>query len=104
MATETQTRLIDDLDGSEASHTIHFSLDHKSYVVDMNEDNARRVREQFQTLIEAGRPVKNGKTKASKSTRNTESPKIRKWAREQGYDVPQRGRIPEELVQAYHAS
>ncbi|WP_422665454.1 histone-like nucleoid-structuring protein Lsr2, partial [Aquipuribacter hungaricus] len=47
--------LVDDIDGSSASETVTFSLDGVSYEIDLNEDNAARLRSSVSEFVEKGR-------------------------------------------------
>jgi Lsr2 len=55
MAKTVIVRLTDDIDGGDAEETVHFSLDGKSYEIDVNSANAARVRAAFTPFIEKGR-------------------------------------------------
>lgn len=57
MAKTVVVKLTDDIDGSDADESIQFSLDGKSYEIDLNAPNAARLREAFQPFIEKGRAV-----------------------------------------------
>jgi Lsr2 len=55
MAKTVIVKLTDDIDGGDADETVHFSLDGKSYEIDVNSDNASRVRAAFAPFIAKGR-------------------------------------------------
>jgi len=55
MAKTVIVKLTDDIDGGDAAETVHFSLDGKSYEIDVNSDNASRVRAAFAPFIAKGR-------------------------------------------------
>jgi hypothetical protein len=63
MAKTVIVRLTDDIDGGDADETVHFSLDGKSYEIDVNSANAARVRAAFTPFIEKGR-VSGGSARA----------------------------------------
>jgi hypothetical protein len=44
MAKKTIERLIDDLDGGDATETIHFAYDGTTYTIDLNTKNATKLR------------------------------------------------------------
>ncbi|HEX3795230.1 MAG TPA: Lsr2 family protein [Acidimicrobiales bacterium] len=48
-------KLTDDIDGGDADETIHFSLDGKAYEIDVNADNAAKLRDAFAPFISQGR-------------------------------------------------
>jgi hypothetical protein len=60
MAKTVIVKLTDDIDGGDADETVHFSLDGKSYEIDVNSSNAARVRAAFKPFIEKGRTSASG--------------------------------------------
>jgi hypothetical protein len=95
----------DDLDGGKADGTVHFALDGTAYEIDLSEANAARLRETLKPYVEAGRPVaKAAKAPRRAVSRGVSPAEIRTWARANGYKVNERGRIPADVVAAYHAS
>ena len=108
MARKTFVELIDDLDGSKAEETVSFSLDGVAYEIDLSVENAERLRSEIgnwtaQDRRVAGRRIR-GTGAATSTGGSNDSSKIRQWARENGREVSDRGRIPEELRQAYYAA
>jgi Lsr2 len=55
MAKTVIVKLTDDIDGGDADETVYFSLDGKSYEIDVNSENAARVRAAFEPFIAKGR-------------------------------------------------
>ena len=55
MAQITQVRLVDDLDGGEAAESVSFSLDGKSYEIDLNEKHAAALRDAFAPFVGSAR-------------------------------------------------
>lgn len=115
MAVRYETIYVDDLDGVEIedgrAETIEFAFDGKTYTIDLGEQNAAAFREAIQPYLSAARPADNGKKRAAKTSRRSsssaakgETGKIRAWARENGYTVSDRGRIPAEIMEAYNAA
>lgn len=105
MAQTVQIIMTDDIDGSEATETITFAIDGHSYKIDLNENNATALREALEPYRTAGRKASRttGRRKArTTQQRNTETPKIRAWAQENGYEVGPRGRIHQHIIEAYH--
>ena len=51
MAQRVETILIDDIDGSSAAETVNFALDGVNYVIDLNSENASRLRADLQEWI-----------------------------------------------------
>ena len=111
MAQKVQIILEDDLDGGEADETVSFALDGTSYEIDLNDANATKMREALAPYVAHARKVtgsRGGRRSGGRSTAGSGSgptPKeIREWARENGHDVPDRGRIPTEVREAYDAA
>ncbi|MHC0431503.1 histone-like nucleoid-structuring protein Lsr2 [Streptomyces sp. O3] len=111
MAQRVVVTLSDDIDGGEASETIVFGLDGKSYEIDLNPANAKKLRKALAPYLHAGRkqtrkPGKAGKAaKAFTHTAVTADPAaVRAWARSHKMDVPARGRIPKKVYEAFEAA
>jgi hypothetical protein len=60
MAKTVIVKLTDDIDGGDADETVHFSLDGKSYEIDLNSANAAKLRSALQPYVESGRPTAGG--------------------------------------------
>jgi hypothetical protein len=110
MARKVLVRLVDDLDGlpSEGVATVTFSLDGVTYQIDLNEANASKLRDGLADFVAAGRRIggriKRGSSAGGRSTGSGDGPAIREWAREQGHELAERGRIPSHIVDAFHAA
>jgi Lsr2 len=108
MAKTTQVHLIDDLDGSQASDTVSFSLDGRGYTLDLSEKNAAKLRDALAPVVASARR-NGGRRDSSGSPKMTQRPTtdrerttaIREWAHEHGHKVADRGRIPSSVVEAY---
>jgi hypothetical protein len=109
MARKVLVRLVDDLDGlpSEDVATVTFSLDRVDYQIDLNESNASKLREGLADFVAAARRtggrIKRGAGASARAASN-DGPAIREWAREQGHQLAERGRIPSHIVDAFHAA
>jgi hypothetical protein len=110
VAQQVITKYTDDLDGSEASGTIEFSLDAREYEIDLSDQNAARLRDVLAPFVAAAQRVGGGRGRQgspspkprSASGRSREGmAEMRRWLRENGYKVSDRGRIPRGFVQAY---
>jgi hypothetical protein len=108
MAQRVNVILVDDLDGDDAAETVSFALDGVDYEIDLNESNAQALREAFARYIEAGRRVggrrRKGQKVASGGSGGPSAADIRQWARANGWDVPERGRVSAEVREAYAAA
>lgn len=108
MARETVVLLSDDLDGGEADETVRFSLDGRSYTIDLNEKNATALREAFAPYVSAASVDKGQRGPVVATVRTTSSRRhdvdaIRQWARSRGYEVSNRGRIAKNIQAEYDA-
>jgi hypothetical protein len=104
--------LVDDLDGSWATETVEFALDGNTYEIDLSSTNASKLRDTLASYTTAARKSRttHRSTRATASARPT-SPRfavrrnqphaIREWARAQGMQVADRGRIPAAVINAY---
>jgi hypothetical protein len=110
-----EIRLIDDLDGEAADETVEFGVDGKSYEIDLSKDNAERLRDALAAFVGAARRSAagggSGRRRGSLATSapvrrptidREQNQAIRDWARKRGMKVSDRGRIPAEVLDAYH--
>ena len=107
MAQKVHIVLVDDLDGSEATQTVSFGLDGANYEIDLTDDHATALREALAPYVGHARKVgRAGAKKASSkpAAGGASAAEVRDWARSNGYDVPDRGRIPAEVREAFDAA
>ena len=104
MAQRVVVTISDDIDGGEAEETVVFGLDGKSYEIDLNAANAKKLRKSLAPFVAAGRrQARSGKT--FKHTAIAPDPAVvRAWARAHQHEVPPRGRIPKRIYEAYNAA
>ncbi|MCU1665474.1 MAG: hypothetical protein QOI36_2136 [Pseudonocardiales bacterium] len=113
MAQIREIRLIDDLDGDAADETVEFGVDGKNYEIDLSKDNAEKLRDALAAFVAAARRSGAGggrrrsNSAASAPVRRPsidreQNQAIRDWARKRGMKVSDRGRIPAEVLDAYH--
>lgn len=108
MAQKVQVLLVDDLDGGEADETVTFALDGKTYEIDLTTANAEKLRGLLDPYTKGGRRtggrVSAGRAKggrAAASAGNPDTAEIRQWAKDNGYNVNDRGRVPADIREAY---
>ncbi|MGW1179651.1 histone-like nucleoid-structuring protein Lsr2 [Streptomyces drozdowiczii] len=107
MAQRVVVTLSDDIDGGSAAETVTFALDGKSYEIDLNPSNAKKLRNALAPYMAAGRKQTNtgkgGKTPVPyRHTSLAPDPAaVRAWARSHRMDVPARGRIPKSVYEAF---
>jgi hypothetical protein len=107
MARQIQIVFIDDIDGGEAAGTVRFALDRVEYEIDLNAENADALRAGLGKYINHARRVggarrANGGSRRSAST--IDSHAVRNWARLQGIEIKERGRVPANVVEQYRAA
>jgi hypothetical protein len=103
MAQRVEVFLIDDIDGSSAVETITFGLDGVSYEIDLSEEHAKKLRDDFAQWTGHARRAPGGRRTTPRRTaaRRSNVSEIREWARANGYQVSDRGRISTEIQEAY---
>ncbi len=117
MARQTIERLIDDLDGSDATQTVEFAYKGKSYTLDLNDNNASEFGDALAPYIAAatkaagaqsrrgGRGPQHQASGPRGGSDSGYSPKdVRAWAQANGVEVPARGRIPGKVIDHFKAS
>jgi hypothetical protein len=109
MAQKIQTLLLDDLDGSEADETVRFGLDGASYEIDLSEAHARELRDSLARYAGAGRKVNPLRgAPARKTVRSAsngyDSTEVRDWAKAQGIEIKDRGRVPSDVIAKFKAA
>ncbi|WP_125611792.1 histone-like nucleoid-structuring protein Lsr2 [Specibacter cremeus] len=107
MAQRVEITLVDDLDKSAADENVTFGLDGVSYEIDLSSANAQELRDALAKYIAAGRRAGGrairGRGPAAAS-RKSDVGDIRAWARDNGYNVHDRGRIQADVREAYYAA
>jgi hypothetical protein len=118
MAQQVNVKFVDDLDGSDAASTVSFALDGRAYEVDLSVDNAAKLRDSLALFVAAARKsggsAATGSRRAPTTTaRSSPQPQpldrdqtaaIRAWARQNGHQVSDRGRISQAVVDAFQAA
>ena len=119
MAQKVQVLLVDDIDGGTAEETVTFSLDGVAYEIDLTAEHAAELRESFSRWVGharkagagsggsrgGGRQSRGGGGQSRRSGSSSgDATAIREWARQNGYEVSERGRISAEIRTAYEAA
>lgn len=105
MAQKVQVVLIDDVDGGEAGETVTFGLDGVTYEIDLSAEHAGQLRDSLAGWVASGRRV-SGRSKSGTRKVNSgdDTAAIRNWAKENGHQVSERGRISANIREAYAAA
>lgn len=106
MARRVIQELGDDIDGSAPSETVKLSYRGVDYEVDLSARNAAALDEALAPYLESARRVQAARgarrTRSPKSGAATPSPKeVREWAKKQGMQVSDRGRVPADVTRRY---
>ncbi|HMZ13129.1 MAG TPA: Lsr2 family protein [Mycobacterium sp.] len=111
MAKKVTVTLVDDFDGEgPADETVEFSIDGVNYEIDLSSKNAQKLRNDLKGWVEASRRVggrrrgRNGSGRGRGTIDREQSAAIREWARRNGHKVSTRGRIPADIIDAFHAA
>jgi nucleoid-associated protein Lsr2 len=109
MAQKVQTLFVDDLDGSAADGTVRFGLDGTDYEIDLNTEHAQALRDALARYVSAGRRAAGGTRRSARggrkaSANGVNATEVREWAKTQGIEVKDRGRVPAELVVKFKAA
>ncbi|SIS10771.1 Lsr2 family protein [Microbacterium sp. RURRCA19A] len=113
MATRQIAQVIDDLDGTTLDEgegqQITFSIEGRSYEIDLSEKNAEKFYAAFAPYVDAGRPIGSPSrratpARAARAKSDLDLNAIREWARANGHTVSDRGRIAGPIVEAYKAA
>ena len=123
MAQKTIVTLVDDLTGEEAEDisTVEFALDGATYEIDLDDKNSAALRDALAEYVAAARRTGGRRATTSGARRRSgsgtgtpratspggydreTSKQIREWAKGQGFEVSDRGRVPNNVVEAWEA-
>jgi hypothetical protein len=107
MAQKVQALLIDDLDGSDAEGTVSFSVDGTDYEIDLSASHAQQLRDALAPYISvARRGANSGRVRTGRKTTQVapDATEVREWARTQGIDIKDRGRVSANVIVKFKAA
>ena len=108
MAKTTITQITDDLDGSKDAETYSFAWQGTEYSIDLSNKNVKALDKLLRPYIEAGEKVTRRSSVSRRSSSSASSRKdfssIRGWAKSQGLEVSDRGRISLAIIEQYEAA
>ena len=108
VAQKVMTSFVDDIDGSEAEGTIRFALDGAEYEIDLNAKHTAALRKVLGPYASAARKSAGSRRPARRARRSepagVKTTEVREWAKAQGIQVKERGRIPAELMVKFQAA
>jgi nucleoid-associated protein Lsr2 len=103
LAQKIQTLFVDDIDGSEAEGSVRFGLDGAEYEIDLSVAHAEELHKALAPYIAHARKA-GGARRAARGRRSAsalDTHKVREWARGQGIQVKDRGRVPADIAEKY---
>jgi hypothetical protein len=110
MAQKIEVRLVDDLNGDPADETVQFGIDGAEYEIDLSSSNAKELRRCLAQFVDVARRQGRSTTAARRRRSRPGAPStrernqaIRDWAKTQGLEVSDRGRIAQDIVARYDA-
>ena len=108
MAQRVVTLLIDDLTGEESEDVtnVRFSVAGAEFEIDLNDKHHGEFMEALAPYMKSGRRVKAQQERRRRlcavlTAGGEDTARIREWAKEQGYEVNDRGRVPASIREAY---
>jgi hypothetical protein len=108
MAQRVNIVLVDDIDGGDADETVTFGIDGTTYEIDLSSKNAAKLREAVAPYVGHSRKVgarrAGGGRRSTGSGNGASAKEIRDWARANGWNLSDRGRVAAEVRQAYEAA
>jgi hypothetical protein len=108
MAQKIQTLIIDDIDGGEAEGTVRFGLDGTDYEIDLSAAHTEELRKALAGYVSHARKAGGTARRTPRGRRGAASTadtaKVREWARENGFEIRDRGRVPADIAAKYLAA
>jgi len=106
MSKSVSVIITDDLDGSENAQTISFGLDGVAYEIDLAKKNRAKLEHALAPFIEAARRVPRGGRRRGGRAAGAPADRsaVRDWARSNGLQVSERGRISADIIRRYEAA
>lgn len=104
MATRESITLIDDVDGSIAERTVHFSIDGIEYAIDLSRTNRNALIRELARFITAARRVGGSGPRLRVTETDADPRAVREWARANGIAVEEGKRVPREVIDQFVAA
>jgi uncharacterized membrane protein len=107
MAQQIQTLFIDDIDGGPAEGTVRFALDGTDYEIDLSTEHREELRKVLAGYVTHARKASGPARRGPRGRRGDvglDTRKVRAWARAEGIDIKERGRVPAEVIEKYKAA
>jgi hypothetical protein len=107
MAQQIQTLFIDDIDGGPAEGTVRFGLDGTDYEIDLSTEHSEELHKVLAGYVTHARKAAGAARRGPRGRRDDsalDTRKVREWAKAEGIDIKERGRVPAEVIEKYKAA
>jgi hypothetical protein len=104
MSSKVVVLLEDDVDGTRADETIEFGIDGTTYAIDLNDQNAKKLRSALAGYISKARKVSGRRSTSRKASSGLDLKAVRAWAASNGIELSSRGRVPSSVLEQYRAA
>ena len=111
MAKTIIEQITDDLDGSANAKTVTFSFEGSDYSIDLNAKNRNSLEKALKPYIDRASQQSRRGTRLSRrsratagSTKRSDLALVREWARANGHNVSDRGRVSAVIQEAFDAA
>jgi hypothetical protein len=111
MAKTTIVQVSDDLDGSANASEVRFAFEGTEYAIDLSSKNRKNLEKVLRPYMQAGTKVSGRAPRTRGNARSKRSGPssvdlagIRAWAKQNGHEVSDRGRLPKAVLDAYTAA
>ena len=106
MARKETVTVTDDIDGAEDAQTVLFSYEGKNYSIDLASKNKAKLDKALAPYIQAGTKVSQARSLARRGAHglSEDVAVIRSWARDQGMEVSERGRVSQKVRDAFNSA
>ena len=107
MAQQIQTLFIDDIDGGPAEGTVRFGLDGTDYEIDLSTAHSEELHKVLAGYVTHARKAGGTARRGPRGRRPADSldtRKVREWAKAEGIDIKERGRVPAMVIERYKAA
>jgi hypothetical protein len=104
MSSKVLVVLEDDMDGGKASETIAFAIDGTQYEIDLNDQNAKKLRDALDGYVSKARKVSGKRSTSRKASSEVDNKAVRRWAQANGVELSKRGRIPQDVVSQFRSA
>lgn len=105
MTQRVVTVLEDDVDGGPGDETVHFGLDGQDWEIDLSSHHANELRTILRPWLQVARQAGRAPRAASFQVETPADPRaVRAWATARGIYFPSKGRIPQDVIDQFHAA